>query len=287
MKNAAALPLFAAAALIGFASNSLLCRLALLQEGTIDPASFTSIRLLSGAVTLTALAAAGRRLPFAHGNWTSAAALFGYAIAFSLAYVQLTAATGALILFTVVQVTMIGVGIANGERLRIVQWSGLALALAGLVILCAPGVRAPHPGAAASMTFAGVAWGIYSLRGRRSADPLLDTAGNFCRAVPLALLVSAVAFRSYEVTTHGALLAIASGALASGVGYSFWYAVVPKIRATAASVLQLLVPVIAAAGGVLMIGEAVTTRLTLAGIATIGGVALTLKKAPRSPLSRT
>ena len=279
VRSAAALPLLAAAALIGFASNSLLCRMALLQPGTIDPASFTSIRLIAGAVTLALLSAGRRNHPFAGGNWASAAALFGYAIAFSLAYVQLTAATGALILFTIVQVTMMGAGIAAGERLRVIQWVGLLLALSGLVILCAPGLRAPHPGAAASMAIAGVAWGLYSLRGRRSSDPLLDTTGNFCRAVPMALLVSAIAFRDYEVTTRGALLAVASGALASGVGYSLWYSVVPKIRATTASVLQLLVPVVAALAGVIVIGEALTMRLVVAGIATIGGVALALRKA--------
>lgn len=252
--------------------------MALLEERTIDPASFTTIRLLSGAVTLAALAAARGKPPFERGNWTSAFALFAYAIAFSLAYVRLTTATGALILFTVVQVTMIGAGIANGERLRLVQWSGLALALSGLVVLCAPGVRAPHAGAAASMVIAGVAWGVYSLRGRRTGEPLLETSGNFCRAVPLTLGVSAVAFSAGEVTMRGAFLAIASGALASGVGYSFWYSVVPKIRATSAGVLQLLVPVIAALGGVILIGEAVTARLVVAGIATLGGVALTMKR---------
>ncbi|HXI13776.1 MAG TPA: DMT family transporter [Thermoanaerobaculia bacterium] len=280
MKSDAALPLVAALALIGFASNSILCRMALLEDGTIDPASFTSIRLMAGAATLTLLSAARRKSPMARGNWTSAFALFVYAIAFSLAYVQLTAATGALILFTLVQVTMIGSGIYGGERLRFMQWGGLILALAGLVILCAPGVRAPHPAAAVSMAIAGVSWGVYSLRGRRSSDPLLDTAGNFCRAVPLALLVSAIALRSQEVTVRGALLAIASGALASGVGYSLWYAVVPRIGATVASVLQLLVPVLAALAGVVVIGEPVTTRLAVAGVATIGGVAMVLKKAP-------
>lgn len=280
MKSDAALPLVATAALIGFASNSILCRMALLEDGTIDPASFTSIRLMAGAATLTLLSATRGKPPLARGNWSSAFALFLYAIAFSLAYVQLTAATGALILFTLVQVTMIGAGMFGGERLRLVQWSGLMLALAGLVILCAPGVRAPHPGAAASMAIAGVSWGVYSLRGRRSIDPLLDTTGNFCRAVPLAFLVSAIALRTFEVTARGALLAIASGALASGVGYSLWYAVVPRIGATVASVLQLLVPVLAALAGVVVIGEPVTTRLVVAGVATIGGVAMVLKKAP-------
>lgn len=272
------LQLSAGAALVAFAANSLLCRLALLQKDPIDPASFTTIRIVSGALTLLAISYVRSRRATLHGSWWSAVALFTYAILFSLAYVRLTTATGALILFGAVQITMIGAALRGGDRLRLIQWLGLSLALAGLVILCLPGLRAPDPLSALAMSTAGLAWGVYSLRGRGSGDPIGDTCGNFVRAVPLALVATLVLISSASVTPRGALLAILSGAIASGVGYALWYSVVPRIRATAASILQLLVPVLAAAGGIVFLGELLSVRLIVAAAATLGGIALTLKK---------
>jgi drug/metabolite transporter (DMT)-like permease len=264
------------AALIGFASNSLLCRAALL-DASIDPVSFTTVRIVSGAVVLSLLALmSARRSREMRGNWGSAFALFVYAIGFSLAYVRLTTATGALILFTVVQITMMAAALRAGERLRLWQWVGFALALGGLLILCAPGVRAPSPIAAALMSVAGVAWGVYTLRGRRSVQPLLDTAGNFLRAVPFALLVTLVSLRAVHLTPRGALLAACSGAFASGIGYSFWYAVVPHIPSSRAAVLQLTVPLLAALGGILLLGESITLRLIFGALATLGGIAISI-----------
>lgn len=270
--------LLTVAALIGFASNSLLCRAALLGGGRIDPATFTTVRVASGALTLLLIAAARGRRTTRAGNWISAAALFLYAIAFSLAYVKLTTSTGALILFGVVQLTMMTSAIVSGERPGPAQIAGLVIAFAGLVILCAPGVRAPDPIGAALMAVAGIAWGAYSLRGRRSGDPLPTTAGNFARAVPFALAVSAIAWRGMHVTAAGALLAAASGALASGVGYTLWYAALPSLTATRASIVQLSVPVIAAAGGILILGETLSIRLLSAAAATIGGVLLAMRQ---------
>jgi drug/metabolite transporter (DMT)-like permease len=270
------LALLTIAALAGFASNSLLCRSALLDR-SIDPVTFTSIRIISGAITLWLLTLFRRgESGSGRGSWASAFALFAYALTFSLAYVRLTAATGALILFAVVQLTMMISAFRAGERLRPLQWVGFFLALGGLLILCAPGVRAPAPDAAIFMTLAGVAWGLYTLRGRGSVRPLFDTSGNFLRAAPMALAVSLLAISSLHATPRGALLAAMSGAIASGVGYSFWYAVVPHIPAARAAVLQLTVPALAAIGGVALLGESVTSRLLLGAIATLGGVALSI-----------
>ena len=264
------------AALIGFASNSLLCRMALLHGGTIDPVTFTTVRIAAGALMLALLVQLRSGSSRGQGSWLSASALFAYAIAFSLAYVRLAAGTGALILFSMVQATMIVVALRNGEKLRPLQWLGLIVALAGLVVLVAPGVRSPDPRSAALMSLAGVAWGIYSLRGRRSSDPLASTAGNFLRAVPFALVASLASLMAVHASTRGVLLAAASGALASGIGYSFWYAVVPRMPATRAAILQLSVPLLTAAGGILFLHEAMTTRLLLAGVTIVGGIALSV-----------
>lgn len=282
MVRRAPLSLLVTLALIGFASNSLLCRTALLRARTIDPASFTTIRIVAGALTLSILAllrSGANRRPT--GTWRSAAALFVYAITFSLAYVRLTTATGALILFTVVQLTMIGSVLLRGDRLRATQTTGLIIAFAGLVLLCAPGVEAPSAIGALLMSCAGVAWGIYSLRGRSSDDPLRDTAGNFARAVPLALLTTLFFLSAANITARGALLAAASGAFASGLGYSLWYAAVPRLTAVRASIVQLAVPVFTAAGGVLILGETITLRLIVAAAATLGGVALSFRRSFR------
>jgi len=276
-KPRASTVLLALSALIGFAANSLLCRAALLRSHSIDPATFTTVRLLSGAIALAVLVRirSSSRVT-SSGNWRSAIALFAYAIAFSLAYVRLTTGTGALQLFAVVQVTMIGGALRIGERLRPAQCLGLIIAGSGLVILCLPGVAAPDAVGAALMTCAGIAWGIYSLRGRRISNPLEETAGNFARAAPLAILASLIRLGSLHGSATGVLLAVASGALASGIGYSLWYAVVPRLTATRASILQLSVPVLAAVGGVAFLGETVSLRLVMAGLTTLSGVAISV-----------
>ncbi|MEO8033820.1 MAG: DMT family transporter [Acidobacteriota bacterium] len=261
-------------ALTGFAANSLLCRVALRAPAAIDPVTFTSVRLFSGAVVLALLARVWKRAATPRGNWRSALALFAYATAFSIAYVRITAGIGALLLFAAVQLTMFAAGLRAGERLRLLQWLGFAMAVAGLVILSWRGVTAPDPLAAVLMASAGVAWGVYSLRGRGSTQPLADTAGNFARAVPMALVGTVIALRSVHVSVPGLLLAIASGALASGIGYSIWYAALPRMTATSASIVQLAVPVIAAAGGIAFLGEQPTFRLMLATVTILSGVAL-------------
>ena len=270
------------AALIGFAANSLLCRAALLHGGKIDPASFTAVRLASGALTLALIVAVrSRGTSVRTGNWLSAAALFVYAIAFSFAYVRLTTSTGALILFGVVQLTMLTTAIRRGERLAAAQIGGLALALAGLIVLCAPGVRAPDPLGAALMTLAGCAWGAYSLRGRSGGDPLSNTAGNFLRAMLFALVPVALLYSRLTITPAGLLLAIASGALASGVGYTLWYGALPHLTATRAAIVQLSVPLLAAFGGVVILHETLSLRIAASGAMTLGGVLLAMRKPPR------
>ncbi len=267
--------LVAAAALVmvAFAANSVLARLAL-AVGHADALAFTAVRLASGAVVLGGLVAARRgRIG---GDGVSAAALLVYAAAFSLAYLALPAGTGALVLFGAVQATMIGWGVATGERLRAVQTAGLALALAGLVVLVAPGVGAPPLGAAVLMAVAGAAWGVYSLRGRTSTDATAATAGNFLRAAPVAVGLALVATGTGHGDLDGAgvALAVASGAVTSGLGYAAWYAVLPHLRATTASVAQLSVPLLAALGGAAVLGEQPGLRVAGAAVLTLGGIAL-------------
>jgi len=267
-------------ALIAFAGNSILCRMAL-GGGLMDPAGFTAVRLGSGAATLWHLIAArGGGLPRLQGHWASAAALFVYAGAFSLAYVSLDTGTGALILFGAVQLTMILAGLRAGERPRATEWLGLALALTGLVVLVRPGLTAPEPTGAALMAMAGVAWGVYSLRGRGSREPLRNTAGNFLMAAPVAVLLGPLAGGIGGWTAGGIGLAVASGALASGVGYAIWYAALPALTATRAALVQLLVPVLAAAGGVALLSEAIPLRLPVAAALVLGGVALAVTARP-------
>jgi len=267
------------AALVGFAANSLLCRAAL-GAGAIDAASFTAIRIAAGALVLGVLARRAQA-PRA-GSWRSAAALFAYAAAFSFAYLRLTTATGALILFPSVQATMIGWGVARGERPRAIAWLGFALASGGIVALVLPGLAAPDPIGAVLMALAGASWGIYSLRGRGATDPLAVTADNFLRAVPMAVaLLVAIPIAGGHLTTRGVVLACASGALASGIGYALWYAALPHLAATRAAIVQLAVPVVAASAGALLLDEPVTLRLAGATIAIIGGIALALVARPR------
>jgi len=262
-------------AMIAFAGNSLLCRVALKQTG-IDAASFTTIRLASGALMLWLIVRTNRSTRAGRGNWRSAFALFAYAAGFSLAYVSLPAATGALLLFGAVQATMIGHGIWAGERLLRLQLAGLVLALGGLVGLLLPGLSAPPLHGSLLMMGAGVAWGIYSLRGKGGGDPTKVTAGNFLRAIPFAAAMSVFMHDGASLDSAGVLYAIASGALASGMGYAIWYTALPALKATKAATVQLSVPVIAALGGIVFLGESVSLRLVLASAAILGGIALVI-----------
>ena len=267
-------------AMIAFAGNSLLCRVAL-KETNIDAASFTSIRLISGALILWLIVRMQRGTQTGRGNWPSAFALFVYAAGFSFAYVSLPAATGALLLFGAVQATMIGFGLWAGERLRRLQVVGLVLALGGLVGLLMPGLSAPPLPGALLMLGAGFAWGIYSLRGKGAGDPTQVTAGNFLRAVPITAVLSAVMFFGASLDFAGVWYAVLSGALASGIGYAIWYTALPSLNATTAATVQLSVPVIAALGGIVFLGETITLRLVLASVAILGGIALVIfKKQP-------
>jgi len=261
--------------MIAFAANSILCRLAL-KTTSIDPASFTAIRLVAGAATLWLIVRIRTGSNALAGSWTQAFSLFAYAAAFSFAYVSLSAGTGALILFGAVQATMILYGLLRGERFTPLQTAGLLLALGGLVALLLPGATAPHWAGATLMTIAGIAWGAYSLMGRASTRPIETTAGNFLRAALFGALLSAVSLGMFAWDARGAMLAVLSGAVASGLGYAIWYTVLPALRATHAATVQLSVPVIAAIGGVLLLGEHLTLRLVLCSIAILGGIALVL-----------
>jgi len=262
-------------AMVAFAGNSLLCRVAL-KDTSIDPATFTTIRLTSGALMLWLVARVTRRAHTGKGNWLSALALFVYAAGFSFAYVSLTAATGALLLFGAVQATMIGHGIWAGERLVKLQVAGLLLALGGLVGLLLPGLSAPPLYGSALMLGAGVAWGVYSLRGRGAGDPTRVTAGNFLRTIPVAAILILVMFHGTALDSAGFWYAVSSGALASGLGYAIWYTALPALHATHAATVQLSVPVIAALGGIVFLGEHVTLRLLVASAAILGGIALVI-----------
>jgi drug/metabolite transporter (DMT)-like permease len=271
--HAARIIILTSLAMLAFAGNSLFCRIALKQTG-IDAASFTSIRLVSAALTLWLIVQISRKADGIAGNWPSAMALFVYAACFSFAYVSLPAATGALLLFGAVQTSMIGYGIWNGERLRGVQLGGFALALAGLAGLMLPGLSAPPLFGSLLMLSAGVAWGVYSLRGRGRGDPVLVTAGNFLRTVPLSLALSLLMLSRQTFDGPGIVYAILSGALASGIGYTVWYNALPQLKATKAAAVQLSVPVIAALGGVIFLSEPIGLRIILASIAILAGIAL-------------
>jgi drug/metabolite transporter (DMT)-like permease len=266
-------------AMLAFAGNSLFCRIALRDTG-IDAVSFTTVRLASGAVMLWLLAALRREKADGRGNWLSASMLFLYAAGFSFAYLSLPAAVGALLLFGAVQATMIGYGLFTGERLRPVQLFGLGLALAGLVGLLLPGLSAPPLGGSLLMLSAGVAWGVYSLRGRGVGNPVRVTAGNFLRTLPGVVLMSTATLHYARPDVEGILYAVLSGALASGLGYAVWYAALPALQATTAATVQLSVPVIAAVGGILFLGEVVTLRLAVASLAVLGGIALVIRGKP-------
>ncbi len=284
--SSARLILLTGLAMLAFAGNSLLCRLAL-RDTAIDPTSFTLVRLLSGAVMLGLLVTwrntASQSQPLS-GSWRAAGSLFVYAAGFSFAYVALSAATGALILFAAVQLTMIGVGYRRGERLNSPQLIGLMLALSGLIYMLLPGLNAPAPKAAVLMIMAGVAWGIYSLQAK-SSDPLATTYGNFLRSLVFAILLGAVFYSPLLAQMlhpgTGLLYALASGAVTSGLGYAIWYKVLPYWSATQAACIQLSAPLLAAIIAIPLLGEALNWRLLVAGFAILGGIALVIAQKSR------
>ena len=265
-------------AMFAFAANSVLCRLAL-GEGHIDAASFATVRVSAGALILAAIVLYREKGPVKRdADWRAALALFVYMAFFSFAYLSLGAGTGALILFGAVQLTMFIVALRSGEPFSPVAWVGLSIAIAGLVYLVLPGVTAPEPIGAMLMVIAGVAWGAYSLLGRKAADPTRATAWNFLLSVPLVLVTSLMFMSQFHATSFGIALAIASGAVASGIGYVIWYAALRGLAATSAATVQLSVPVIAAIGGVVVLSEDVTLRMLVASAATLGGVAIVMSQ---------
>lgn len=272
-----------AIAMLAFAANSVLARLAF-ATANAEPLSYTGIRLASGALVLAALLFL-RRQPGSSlalgGNWAGAAALFGYALAFSIAYILLGAGTGALILFASVQIGILGWAVYRGDRPGALEWLGLAIALAAFAYLVSPGLVAPHPLGTLLMVGSGFCWAAYTLLGRGSKSPLVDTAGNFIRCLPVAVAIILAGLLLRPVDPSAAAYAAASGALASGLGYAAWYAVLPSLARAQAAIVQLTVPAIAAAGGVLLIAEPLTIRLVIASIGILGGVALALFAADR------
>ena len=276
MNSALRIPLLTTLAMLAFAGNSLLCRLALRDTG-IDAASFTAIRLGSGALILAAILMLRGKRPTAGGSWPMAAMLFAYAVCFSFAYRDLTAATGALLLFGAVQLTMMGYGLWTGERIGGLRLVGLLLALGGLVWLLLPGLAAPPWLEAMLMLAAGASWGVYSLLGKGAGDPTAATGGNFLRTLPFAAALMLATATAGTVDHTGAFYAVLSGAVTSGLGYVLWYAVLPMLRATSAATVQLCVPAIAALGGAMLLAEPVTVRLLVASVAVLGGIALTIR----------
>jgi drug/metabolite transporter (DMT)-like permease len=264
-------------AMLAFAGNSLLCRIAL-RDTAIDAATFTAIRLASGALILVLILRSRGVRPSTGGSWPMAAMLSAYAAFFSFAYRDLTAATGAVLLFGAIQLTMMGYGLWTGERLRGLSLVGLAITLAGLVGLLLPGLAAPPPLAALLMLGAGVAWGVYSLLGRAAGEPIAATGGNFLRSVPFAALLALSAAGRETADLTGTLYAVLSGAVTSGLGYVLWYAALPALRATSAATIQLSVPAIAAIAGVVLLAEPITMRLLVASVAILGGIALTIHR---------
>ena len=270
--------IFTGLALIAFAANSVLCRLAL-GEKTIDATSFTVIRLLSGAVVLWAILKMGRskHSPPAKGSWGAGFMLFVYAVTFSFAYITLDTGTGALILFASVQITMISMYVMSGNRLDAFEQIGVAVAFIGFVYLILPGVRTPSVAGLFLMTAAGAAWGVYTLKGRNSSNPLVDTGYNFLRTVPMVLILVVPAVGGGQCSTRGIVLAVLSGGIASGIGYTLWYAALKGLSGIQAAVVQLLVPAIAALGGVIFVSETATLRLVLSGIMILGGILMAVR----------
>ncbi|WP_339490256.1 DMT family transporter [Pseudomonas sp. EL_65y_Pfl2_R95] len=274
--------LLTALAMLAFAGNSILCRIAL-KATEIDAATFTSVRIIAGAITLLIILRLKTAAQPMSGSWPGALALTTYAAAFSFAYINLDAGSGALLLFGAVQLSMIAWGFYRGERFGITTTLGLALALAGLVALLLPGANTPALSSALLMMVAGVAWGAYSLMGRGAADPLATTTGNFLRAVPIALFISLLLISRLQWDAAGLGYAVLSGALASGVGYAIWYSALRGLKSFQAATVQLSVPILAALAGSLLLHEALTLRLLLSSAAVLGGIAIVLTAKQRSP----
>lgn len=272
-------------ALVAFAANSVLCRLAL-DGGHIDPGSFTFLRLFSGAITLTllviVLAAPQPSVKKREGSWLGGFYLFGYAVCFSYAYVSLPAGTGALILFGSVQVSMLVFSWFKGERFSRYQWFGIAIAFSGLVFLMLPGAESPSLMGFVLMALSGLAWGGYTILGKKAGSPLLATTQNFQYASLLSLPLLVILYWGFNVSAQGVFLAIASGAIASGFGYAIWYKVLPRLHAATAAVSQLSVPIIATLGGVILIAEPLTLRLSIASLLVLGGIFVVIKTKPKS-----
>jgi drug/metabolite transporter (DMT)-like permease len=271
-------------ALIAFAANSVFCRLAL-AEPIIDPASYTAVRLITGAIALWIIVVFHRDRSFGKsgGSWLSAAMLFLYAVTFSFAYISLSAGTGALILFAAVQITMVAVGLYTGERPEVLEWLGLFIAIAGLIYLVSPGITAPSAAGSLLMATAGIAWGLYSLRGRGASDPVAVTADNFLRTVPLAIGLIWLWLSTLTIAPMGFLWAALSGSITSGVGYVLWYAALPRLTATRAATVQLAVPVLAALAGVVVLSEAISLRLVISAVVILGGVGLAVSRRKPTP----
>ena len=272
-KNLTRIVLLTGLALVAFAANSVLCRLAL-GEKAIDASSFTIIRLLSGAIVLLILFKIKNNELSSNskGSWYSGIMLFLYAITFSFAYITLDTGTGALILFGSVQITMIALSLLSGNRLHFTEWLGVIIAFAGFLYLIMPGVTAPSTTGFLLMTIAGVAWGIYTINGKGSKNPLSDTTFNFLRTVPFIIIMLLVVLKDVNFTSKGILLAIISGGVTSGIGYTIWYMALKGLTSTQAAVVQLLVPVIAAFGGVIFIFEKITFRLSISSTMILGGI---------------
>lgn len=266
--------------MFAFAGNSLFCRMALKETG-IDAASFTSVRLLSGALALWLLMRWQGRAPLANGSWRSAIALFIYAVALSFAYRSIDTGAGALMLFGAVQATMLIAGFIAGERMSTMQTVGFAAAMIGLVILVSPGVEAPSVLDSILMLASGVAWGVYSMFGRGLPNPAAATAGNFLRAAPLTIALSLLALPWLQLDSRGVLYAVLSGSVTSALGYVLWYHVLQHMRAMTASTVQLSAPVIASIGGILLLGEALTRDLTIASVLILGGIWMVLRYGKR------
>ncbi|WP_444997824.1 DMT family transporter [Aliikangiella sp. IMCC44359] len=270
--NLIKLVLITALALVAFAANSILCRLAL-GANNIDPASFTVIRLLAGTFILMLIVSVKYYGKYSSkGSWSSGFMLFIYAVCFSFAYVTLDTATGALILFATVQITMILFSLFSGNRLLLSEWCGVLLAFIGFVYLFLPEIRTPSVIGFLLMSISGVAWGIYSINGKKSQFPLADTAYNFFRTIPLVIILSFLFFNQAQLSINGVIYAVLSGAIASGVGYAIWYTALIALTTTQAAVVQLFVPVIAALGGVVFVDEDITLHLLTSSTMILGGI---------------
>ncbi len=264
-------------ALFAFAANSVLCRLAL-GSGAMDAASFTVIRLITGVIVLVVIATTQYKsdLIQTRGSWDASLMLFLYAVTFSYAYILLDTGTGALILFGSVQITMILLSLISGTRLQRMEWAGILVAFSGFIYLVLPGVSAPSLSGFLLMTTAGIAWGLYTLKGRRSTNPLMDTTFNFARTIPFVIILLLLTFQNAEISLEGVVLASLSGGLASGVGYTIWYSALKGLSSIQAAVVQLSVPIIAALGGVMIMSESITFRLLLSTSLILGGIILVI-----------